>query len=226
MDGGPRRPEVLRQGQHLAARRDGGGFPRVPRGHQGAPHHADRRRHPLAERGPPPDARPLRLPPSRPLVQGRPLARAPSREGGHGDLPGEHGGHLRGHRVRGGERRGEEGPRLPEGRLPLDVQEDPLPRDRGPRAEARLPRGHGAPRARGHRVRDRQQAEERHPRPQGQHHEVHRGRLPRLGLRPRRARVRERDLHLGAVGAHQEGQGRGARPTTSRRRRSAPAGSW
>ena len=29
-----------------------------------------------------------------------------------------------------------------------------------------------------------------HARPQGQHHEVHRGRLPRLGLRARRARVR------------------------------------
>ena len=31
-----------------------------------------------------------------------------------------------------------------------------------------------------------------HARPQGQHHEVHRGRVPRLGLRARRARVRRR----------------------------------
>ena len=36
----------------------------------------------------------------------------------------------------------------------------------------------------------RPEAEERHVRPQGQHHEVHRGRLPELGLRPRRAGVR------------------------------------
>ena len=35
----------------------------------------------------------------------------------------------------------------------------------------------------------RVQAPERDPRAQGQHHEVHRGRLPRLGLRPGHARV-------------------------------------
>ena len=54
------------------------------------------------------------------------------------------------------------------------------------------PRGHGAAGARGHPVRAREQAQERHPRPQGQHHEVHRGRLPRLGLRPGGARVPRR----------------------------------
>ena len=35
-----------------------------------------------------------------------------------------------------------------------------------------------------------EQAQERDARPQGQHHEVHRGRVPRLGLRARQARVR------------------------------------
>ncbi len=40
-----------------------------------------------------------------PLVQGRPLPRQASREGRHGDLPREHGGHLRRHRVRAGHTR-------------------------------------------------------------------------------------------------------------------------
>ena len=35
----------------------------------------------------------------------------------------------------------------------------------------------------------------REPRPQGQHHEVHRGRLQGLGLRTRQARVPQRDRH-------------------------------
>ena len=211
VDGGPRRPEVVRQARQLAARRDGRGLPRVPGRHQGPPHHAHRRRHPLAQRGPAADARPLRLPAPGALVQGRALARPPPREGGHGDLPGEHRGHLRRHRVRGGSRGSEEGLGLPEGRVPRRVQEDPLPGDGRPRLQAGLPRGHRASGALRHRVRDRQQAQERDPRPQGQHHEVHRGRLPRLGLRPGRAGLRREDLHLGAVGAHEEGEGRGGR---------------
>ena len=51
------------------------------------------------------------------------------------------------------------------------------------------PRRDRAARARRHRVRPRREAQEREPRPQGQHHEVHRGRVPRLGLRARHARV-------------------------------------
>ena len=47
-------------------------------------------------------------------------------------------------------------------------------------------------------------------RAQGQHHEVHRRRLPELGLRAGRARVREADLHLGAVGAHSAAKGEAA----------------
>ncbi len=49
------------------------------------------------------------------------------------------------------------------------------------------------------------QAQERHPGPQGEHHEVHRGGLPRLGLRPGQAGVR------------------GARDRLGRLRRQAPA---
>ena len=62
-----------------------------------------------------------------------------------------------------------------------------------------------------HRVRAPPEAEERHVRAQGQHHEVHRGRLPELGLRPGRAGVRRQGLHLGAVGADQGREGRGGR---------------
>ena len=49
-----------------------------------------------------------------------------------------------------------------------------------------LPR-HRAARAQRDRLRDPEQAQERDARAQGQHHEVHRGRLPRLGLPGRQA---------------------------------------
>ena len=62
-----------------------------------------------------------------------------------------------------------------------------------------------------HRVRDREQAQEPDPGSQGQHPEVHRRRVPQLGLPARRARVRRAHLHLGAVGAHQGGPGREGR---------------
>ena len=50
----------------------------------------DRRRHPLAQRGAAPDARPLRLPAPGALVQGRAQPGEASRQGRHGDLPREH----------------------------------------------------------------------------------------------------------------------------------------
>ena len=95
------REGVQRAVQQLAARRDRRGLPRVPGRHQGPADHADRRRHPLAERRAAPDARPVRLPAPGALVQGRALAGQGAREGRHGDLPREHRGHLRRHRVRG-----------------------------------------------------------------------------------------------------------------------------
>ena len=143
--------------RNVASRRDGRGVPGVPRRHQGTAHDAHRRRHPLAERRPAPAPRPLRLPPPRALVQGRPLAGEAAREGRHGDLPGEHRGHLRRHRVRGRERRREEGPRVPEGELAGDVQEDPLPRDGGHRLQARLEGRDRAARPRRDPLRDREQ---------------------------------------------------------------------
>ena len=63
------------------------------------------------------------------------------RQGRHGHLPREHRGHLRRHRVRGRQRRREEGARLPQGHVPQDVQEDPLPGRRRASASSRSPQG-------------------------------------------------------------------------------------
>ena len=52
----------------------------------------------------------------------------------------------------------------------------------GHRHQAGFARGLGAADPRRARIRDQAQAQEPHPGPQGQHHEVHRGRFPRLGL--------------------------------------------
>ena len=101
LDRGLRRREGVHEVQQLAARRDDRGVPRVPHRHQGPAHDAHRRRHPLAQRRAPPAPRPLRLPAARALVQGRPLAGEEPAEGRHGDLPREHRGHLRRHRVGG-----------------------------------------------------------------------------------------------------------------------------
>ncbi|MGC4083132.1 MAG: isocitrate/isopropylmalate family dehydrogenase [Vicinamibacterales bacterium] len=75
-----------------------------------------------------------------------------------------------------------------------------------------LPR-HRAPRAQRHQLRDCEQAQERHARAQGEHHEVHRGRLPRLGLSRSRRSSSGRSGSTAARGA--------GSPTASR----APASS-
>ncbi len=111
-----RRREGLHRNGQLAARRHGRGLQRLPGRHQGPAHHADRRRHPLAQRRPAPDARPLRLPAAGALLRRRPLARQAPRKGRHGHLPREHRGHLRGHRIPRRHPRGPEGARLPRAR--------------------------------------------------------------------------------------------------------------
>ena len=88
-------------GRGVAARRDGGRVPRVPRRHQGPADDAGRRRDPQPERGASPDPRSLRVPAPGALVRRacpRPV-QAPG-EGRHGDLPREHRRRLRRHRVR------------------------------------------------------------------------------------------------------------------------------
>ena len=102
VEGGAGRREGVQADGRLAARGDGGDVPRVPHRHQGTAHDAGRRRDPLAQRGAAPDPRPVRVPAPGPLVPGRALAREAPRAGRHGDLPGEHRGHLRRPRGRGG----------------------------------------------------------------------------------------------------------------------------
>ena len=72
----------------------------------------------------------------------------------------------------------------------MGVQQDPLSRDVGDRHQAGVARRHRAAGAQGDRVHDRQRPQVGDARAQGQHHEVHRRRVPRLGLRARAAGVR------------------------------------
>ena len=76
----------------------------------------------------------------------------------------------------------------------MGVTQDPLPRDLGDRDQAGLDRGHRAARPQGDRVRDRERARLGHARPQGQHHEVHRGRASATGATrsPARSSARRR----------------------------------
>ena len=174
-EGDPR----LRQ-RRVAARRDARDRARVLGVDQGADDDAGGRRYPLAQRGAASAARPLRLPAARaPLPRRAKPARGPV-EDGHGHLPGELRGHLRWHRVGGRLARRAQGHRLPAGRD--GGAQDPLPGHVRHRHQAGLARGHRAAGAQGDRVRDRQPAGLGDAGAQGQHHEVHRGRLPRLGL--------------------------------------------
>ena len=74
----------------------------------------------------------------------------------------------------------------------MGVKKIRFPDDVGHRHQAGLARRLGAAHPRRHRVRHPAQAQERDARAQGQHHEVHRRRVPRLGLRARQARLRRR----------------------------------
>ena len=65
----------------------------------------------------------------------------------------------------------------------MGVKKIRFPEHLGHRHQAGVARGHRAPGAQGDPVRHRQRQAQRDARAQGQHHEVHRRRLPRLGLR-------------------------------------------
>ena len=91
----------------------------VPDRHQGAAHHADRRRHPQPQRRAAPDPRPLRVPAPGALVHRGAVSGEASRAGRHGDLPGEHRRHLRRPRGRGRHARGGQADRAPARQLRL-----------------------------------------------------------------------------------------------------------
>ncbi len=163
--------------------------PPFPRGHQGAPDDARRRRDAQRQRGPAPGAGPLRLRAARLLDPGRALPRQGAAEAGRGGLPREHRGRLRRHRVRRPAR--DEARKLAKylaRTLKAKVREGsaigikPISRECTRRLmRMAIQRGPaGAP-------------PQHHHRPQGQHHEVHGGRVPRLGLRAGRGRVPRAD---------------------------------
>ena len=82
--------------QELASGRYRHRHPRFPCSHQRAADHTRRRRHPLAERRPATDPRPLLLRPSCEVLRRRSLAREASRAHGYRDLPREHRRRLHG----------------------------------------------------------------------------------------------------------------------------------
>ena len=90
-----------------------------------------------------------------------------------------------------------------------------FPATSGDRHQAGLARGHRAARAEGDPVRDRPRQALGDARAQGQHHEVHRGRVPRLGLRAWRRRSSARSRSTAARGASSRTR-RAARRSSSR----------
>ena len=187
----PARRRTSVYGETLAARRDRRGHPRVQGRDQGPAHHAGRRRHPqlnvtlrqvldLYA-----CVRPVRC------FEGVPSPGEGAGEAQRRHLPREHRGRLRRHRVQGRARRKRK--KLIEFLAQRARRRRSAP-DSGigikPMSRVRLE----AAGAHGDRVRHRARPAERHPGAQGQHHEVHRGRVPRLGLRAREATSsRDRD---------------------------------
>ena len=149
------------------------------------------RRHPIAERGAAPGTRPVRLPASGPVLRGHGDAGQAAGPGRHGDLPREHRGHLRRHRVPGGHTGGRGVQDSCSRRASRSCTRRSGSRSR-PAFGIKPVSREGTERL----VRAAidyaiaQRAQERDARAQGQHHEVHRGRVPRLGLRTGQARVR------------------------------------
>ena len=172
--------------RRLAARRHARRLPRVPGRHQGPADHAGRWRHPLAERRAAADPRPLHVPAPGAVVRGRALAgQAPeltdmvifreNTEDIYAGIEFEN-GTPECRQVQGDVRRG----------LPGPHSRRSASRDSRHRHQAGLQGRHGASSEGGDPVRDRQRPRLGDACPQGQHHEVHRGRLPRLGLRSAR----------------------------------------
>ena len=191
---GARRREGVQRDGRLASRGDGAVVPRPSHRHQGPADHTGGRRHPLAERRAAPDPRPLRVPAPGPLLRRRPVAGEASRARRHGDLPREHRGRLRRHGARGVHSRGEEARRLRDERVRLERASR-----LGLRPEADERVRVEAPDPRRAAVRDQPRPQVGDDGAQGQHHEVHRGRVPRLGLRPRARGVQRRRGRLGRL---------------------------
>ena len=105
----------------------------------------------------------------------------------------------------------------------MGVKKIRFPATSSHRHQARVARRHRAARAQGAPVRDRQRPQVDDARAQGQHHEVHRGRLPRLGLRARREGVRREARGRRTVDVVQEPEDRPRDRRQGRDRRRVPA---
>ena len=211
----------LRRG-HLAARRHARGDPRVPGRHQGPAHHARRRRHPQHQRRPAPDPRPLRLRAAGALVRGRALAGEAARASSTWSSSART--RRTSTRASSASRARREAKKLIEF-LDKEMGKKIRP-DSGIGIKPISITGTERLVRMAIQLRARAQAQERHAGAQGQHHEVHRGRLPRLGLRAREARVPRRDRHRGrALGPAQGPDAEGQDPDQGpHRRRHVPAG--
>ena len=158
------------------------GVPRLPRVDQRPADDAGRRRHPLAERRVAADARSVRVPAAGALVQRRAFAgQEPEnvdmvifRENTEDIYAGIEfeAGSADNRRISWSFSSSCSRRNSAKIRFPGLVRH---------RRQAGLAGGHGPARPRRARIRDREQAQEPHDRAQGQHHEVHRGRLPQVG---------------------------------------------
>jgi hypothetical protein len=131
------------------------GLPRLPGLDQGPADHADRRRHPLAERRAAPDARPLRLPAPGALVQGRALARSRTPEKVDMVIFRENCEDIyAGIEFEAGTEANQEDPRAVQGNFPKEYGKIRFP-DLRHRHQAGVEGRHRAPDPRRHRVRHR-----------------------------------------------------------------------
>src|SRR6185312_2948779 len=148
---------------------------------QGTAHDAGRRRIPLAQRRAAPATRSVRLRATRALVRGRALTGQGAAGCEHGDLPREYVRHLRRHRVQGALTGSREA--HPVSARGAGGAHHPLSGLQRHRHQADLRGRQQASGAGRDRLCHRRAAPERDPGAQGEHHEVHGRRVPRLGLR-------------------------------------------
>ena len=201
----------------MAAAGYGGLHSRFSRRHQGPAHDAGRRRDSLAQRDAAAGARPIRLRSPRTLFPGRALARTKSRAHERGDLPRKYGRRLRRDRVEVRHAGSEEADRFSERR---DAQGRKEAHARGfrRRHQADVSHGHEAAGPARHPACNRQRPHRGHAGAQRQHSEIHRRRVPRLGLRTCHAGIPPVCGHRARkLDSRQQGQRRGPERRAKRR---------
>ena len=175
----------------MASRRNRRSRPRFPHLHQGAADDSGGRRDSLAQRHAAADARSVRLRAAGALFPGRRFSREASRADGRHHLPRKYRRCLHRDRVEIRHARSEKAARLPEqGNAGRRAEADSRRFRRGHQAD--FPVRNQAADAPRDSVRAREQEARRDHHAQGQHHEIYRRRVPRLGLRTGRGRIPRR----------------------------------